>query len=79
VVPTFPKARYWLQRGEVERGRAPNERDRVSYFPVNSEPLFEAGVAELFARRREGRARALSPKARVKMAKKTLRQLRRAQ
>lgn len=48
IVPTFPKARYWLQRGEVEHGRAPNERDRASYFPVNWEPLFEAGVAELF-------------------------------
>lgn len=48
VVPTFPKARYWLNRGEVEHGRKPNERDRASYFPENWEPLFEAGVAELF-------------------------------
>jgi len=48
LVPTFPKARYWLQRGEVEHGRRPNERDRASYFPENWEPLFEAGVAELF-------------------------------
>jgi len=49
LVPTFPKARYWLQRGEVAHGRKPNERDRASYFPVNWEPLFEAGVVELFA------------------------------
>ena len=48
IVPTFPKARYWLQRGEVEHGRNPNERDRASYFPDNWEPLIEAGVAELF-------------------------------
>jgi glyoxylase-like metal-dependent hydrolase (beta-lactamase superfamily II) len=48
VVPTFPNARYWLQRGEVEHGRDPNERDRASYFPENWEPLIEAGVAELF-------------------------------
>lgn len=48
IVPTFPKARYWLQRGEVEHARNPNERDRASYFPDNWEPLFEAGVAELF-------------------------------
>jgi glyoxylase-like metal-dependent hydrolase (beta-lactamase superfamily II) len=47
-VPTFPNARYWLQRGEVEHGRQPNERDRASYFPVSWEPLFEAGVVELF-------------------------------
>jgi glyoxylase-like metal-dependent hydrolase (beta-lactamase superfamily II) len=48
VVPTFPKARYWLQRGEVEHARHPNERDRASYFPDNWEPLFAAGVVELF-------------------------------
>lgn len=48
IVPTFPNARYWLQRGEVEHARRPNERDRASYFPENWEPLFEAGVAELF-------------------------------
>jgi glyoxylase-like metal-dependent hydrolase (beta-lactamase superfamily II) len=48
IVPTFPKARYWLQRGEVEHARKPNERDRASYFPANWEPLFEAGVVELF-------------------------------
>lgn len=48
LVPTFPRARYWLQRGEVEHARNPNERDRASYFPHNWEPLFEAGVVELF-------------------------------
>ena len=46
--PTFPKARYWLERGEVEHARHPNERDRASYDPRNFEPLFEAGVVELF-------------------------------
>ncbi|HET9226657.1 MAG TPA: MBL fold metallo-hydrolase [Thermoanaerobaculia bacterium] len=48
IVPTFSNARYWLQRGEVEHARNPNERDRASYDPRNWEPLFEAGVAELF-------------------------------
>jgi glyoxylase-like metal-dependent hydrolase (beta-lactamase superfamily II) len=48
IVPTFPKARYWLQRGEVDHARLPNERDRASYFPQNWEPLFEAGAVELF-------------------------------
>lgn len=53
LVPTFPKARYWLSRGEVEHARGPNERDRASYEPVNWEPLFEAGQVELW----EGEAR----------------------
>lgn len=47
-VPTFPRARYWLERGEVEHARHPNARDRASYDPRNWEPLFEAGVVELF-------------------------------
>ncbi len=48
LVPTFPKARYWLERGEVVHGNEPNERDRASYFPENWQPLIDAGVAELF-------------------------------
>ncbi len=48
LVPTFPAARYWLQRGEVEHARHPNERDGSSYDPRNWEPLFDAGVVELF-------------------------------
>jgi glyoxylase-like metal-dependent hydrolase (beta-lactamase superfamily II) len=48
LVPTFPKARYWISRGEVEHAREPNERDRASYEPVNWEPLFAAGAVELF-------------------------------
>ncbi len=47
-VPTFEKATYWLQRGEVAHGRDPNPRDRASYNPLNWEPLFAAGVVELF-------------------------------
>ncbi len=48
LVPTFPNARYFLQRGEVQHARHPNVRDRSSYDPRNWEPLFEAGLVELF-------------------------------
>lgn len=48
LVPTFPKARYWIQRGELEHARNPSERDTASYDGRNWEPLFEAGVVELF-------------------------------
>jgi glyoxylase-like metal-dependent hydrolase (beta-lactamase superfamily II) len=48
LVPTFPNARYWIERGEVEHARHPNARDRASYDARNWEPLFEAGVVELF-------------------------------
>ncbi len=46
--PTFPRARYWIERGELEHARAPSPRDRASYFPDNWEPLAEAGVLEVF-------------------------------
>jgi glyoxylase-like metal-dependent hydrolase (beta-lactamase superfamily II) len=52
-VPVFPRARYWIERGELEHARRPSERDRASYFPENWEPLLEAGQAELFDDRAE--------------------------
>jgi glyoxylase-like metal-dependent hydrolase (beta-lactamase superfamily II) len=48
IVPTFPNARYWICRAEVEHARRPSVRDAASYLPENWEPLFEAGVVELF-------------------------------
>lgn len=32
MVPTFPRARYYVQRGEWEHALEPNERDRASYI-----------------------------------------------
>jgi glyoxylase-like metal-dependent hydrolase (beta-lactamase superfamily II) len=43
AVPTFPNARYVVQRGELEHARQPNERDRASYFNDNYLPVQEAG------------------------------------
>src|ERR1700688_2370873 len=48
LVPTFPNAVYWLERGEVEHARHPNERDRASYDARNWEPLFAAGAVRLY-------------------------------
>lgn len=53
LVPTFPHARYWIERGELDHARHPNVRDRASYDPRNWEPLFDAGVVELFDDRTE--------------------------
>jgi glyoxylase-like metal-dependent hydrolase (beta-lactamase superfamily II) len=47
LVPTFPRAQYYVQRGEVEHGRLRSERDRMSYRPENYEPLIEAGKMQL--------------------------------
>lgn len=48
LAATFPNARYWLQRGELDYARSPTLRDRASFDPRNWEPLIEAGKAELF-------------------------------
>src|SRR6202035_1578267 len=53
LVPTFPRATYWLSAGEVEHARHPNERDRASYDPRNWEPLFAARRVELFGEEAE--------------------------
>jgi glyoxylase-like metal-dependent hydrolase (beta-lactamase superfamily II) len=39
VVPTFPNARYFAHRGEVEHGHLQLERDAISYISDNYEPL----------------------------------------
>jgi glyoxylase-like metal-dependent hydrolase (beta-lactamase superfamily II) len=48
VVPSFPNARYLVQRAELEHARNPTERDRASYFPENFEPIAKEGRWELF-------------------------------
>jgi glyoxylase-like metal-dependent hydrolase (beta-lactamase superfamily II) len=45
VIPTFPNARYYAHRGEVEHGRMQLERDAVSYIAANYELLLENGQA----------------------------------
>jgi glyoxylase-like metal-dependent hydrolase (beta-lactamase superfamily II) len=46
-VPTFPKARYIVQKQELEEATHPHERSRASYLPENIEPVLEAGLFEL--------------------------------
>ena len=52
-VATFPKAKYYAQRGEWEHGRLQLERDAVSYMSPNYDPLVESGQMELVAGDRE--------------------------
>ena len=47
VVPTFPRARYVVQRGEWEDARHPHERSRASYREDDFVPLAEAGQLDL--------------------------------
>jgi glyoxylase-like metal-dependent hydrolase (beta-lactamase superfamily II) len=41
-IPTFSRARYWVQRGEFQHACHPTERDRASYLPENFQPLADS-------------------------------------
>ena len=47
VTPTFPNARYFAHRGEVEHGHLQLDRDKVSYISANYDPLVESGQMTL--------------------------------
>jgi glyoxylase-like metal-dependent hydrolase (beta-lactamase superfamily II) len=47
VVPTFPKAKYLVQKGEFKDATQPNDRTKASYFSRNYVPIDELGQYEL--------------------------------
>jgi len=47
IVPTFPNARYFAHRGEVEHGHLQLERDAISYISENYDPLVASGQMTL--------------------------------
>jgi glyoxylase-like metal-dependent hydrolase (beta-lactamase superfamily II) len=49
LVPTFPRARYYYQRGELAHAHVQHERDRVSYLTENYDPLVASGQASLLS------------------------------
>lgn len=44
LVPTFPKATYYVQQANLETALHPNLRERASYYSANFQPLIDAGV-----------------------------------
>ncbi len=53
VIPTFPNARYFAHRGEVEHGHLQLERDRISYISDNYDPLIATGQMTLLEANQE--------------------------
>ncbi|HEY6290360.1 MAG TPA: MBL fold metallo-hydrolase [Terriglobia bacterium] len=52
LVPTFPRARYYVQGGEWEHALAPNDRDRASYIkdffkPAEAQTVLLCGDQEV--------------------------------
>ncbi len=46
-IPTFPNAKYYVQRKHFEWAKNPSDRDRASFFPNRFLPLYEYGMLEL--------------------------------
>lgn len=46
IRPTFPRARYYVQREHWRAANAPTERDRASFVPDDFVPLHRCGVLE---------------------------------
>lgn len=46
TLPTFPNARYFVSRAELEHAEQPTERDRASYVAENWKPLLASGQLE---------------------------------
>lgn len=53
VRPTFPNARYVVQRGELDYATHTNERTAASYFPHNWDAIVAAGQVDLIEGERE--------------------------
>jgi glyoxylase-like metal-dependent hydrolase (beta-lactamase superfamily II) len=47
IAPAFPKARYVMQKGELDWATHTNERTAASYFPPNWDPVKATGQLEL--------------------------------
>jgi glyoxylase-like metal-dependent hydrolase (beta-lactamase superfamily II) len=47
TLPTFRRARFVVQRGELEHAMNPTERDRASYFSDNFAPISKEGLWDL--------------------------------
>ncbi|MCX8111774.1 MAG: MBL fold metallo-hydrolase [Bacteroidia bacterium] len=39
VIPTFPRAKYYVQRSHWDWAHNPNPRERASFFPENYDPI----------------------------------------
>ena len=47
LVPTFPRAQYWVQQREWDDAHHPNERTRATYYLANMDPILASGQLRL--------------------------------
>jgi len=46
IVPTFPNAKHYVQKEQLDWSKNPSEKDRVSFIKDNYEPLIAEGLLE---------------------------------
>ena len=46
IVPTFPHARYYVQRDHWQAAQKPTERDKASFYPDDFIPLYQRGMLQ---------------------------------
>lgn len=44
IIPTFPNAKYFIQRKNLEWAKDPSEKDQASFMKESFEPLINAGL-----------------------------------
>jgi glyoxylase-like metal-dependent hydrolase (beta-lactamase superfamily II) len=47
LMPTFPNAKYYVQRENLKTAQQPNLREKASYYPANFQPLIDHGCLSL--------------------------------
>lgn len=47
IAPTFPNAKYFIQKKNLETAQKPNIREKASYLNPNFEPLLSSGCVEI--------------------------------
>ena len=53
LVPSFPKATYYVQKENLEWANNPKEKDRASYIKEDWEPLLKEGVLKIMEGEKE--------------------------
>lgn len=53
VAATFPNAKYYVQKNNLETAKEPNLRERASYYPANYQPLLDSGKLTLLEGEKE--------------------------
>lgn len=47
VIPSFPKARYWVSQQQWEHFLQPNLLEKDAFFPENIQPIYDSGLLQL--------------------------------